>query len=204
MTIKCATSNEAKLLENKITQKYRGQIKVNKVSDTKPLIKIANLPTDITDDEPTTMLNEQNFWLRDRTFTAHKSYIIKLDNREYKNLVVETDVTTQKEILERGTVIIGFSERRCFESINTIQCLKCFRYGHIQHECKFEETCKKCADKHSTASCTSETIKCSNCTAYNKNKPAKEQYRNNRIATDDRCLVRRSRIEALKNLYYAP
>lgn len=92
-------------------------------------------------------------------------------------------------------------ERHCFECVNTIQCLKCYRFGHIQFDCKFEESCKKCADKHITNTCTADTINCSNCSRYNKNICVREHYRTNHLATDDRCPVRILRIEGIKNLY---
>lgn len=143
ITIKCTTESDAINLEQQITSKYRGHIKVNKVELKNPMIEITNLPSDLADDEILALLIKQNHWLISKTIKINRSYIIKLNNWEYKKLIIECDVVTQKQFIERQVVIVGFQERRCFEMFNTIQCLKCYRYGHIQTDCKFDMKCKK-------------------------------------------------------------
>lgn len=60
-------------------------------------------------------------------------------------------------------------ESRCFEYVNLLQCNKCLRFGHFARECTYLANCKKCAERHETAACTSTTTnaKCFNCNAAN-------------------------------------
>lgn len=135
MTVKCATSDDAINLEQKIKEKYRGHIQVNKVYVKLPQIKITNLPMDLSDQNIMEMLKEQNYWPTNANLNLIRSYNIKLNSREYKNLIITCDITTQKEFIERGTAIVGFQERRCFENVTTIQCLHYYRFGHMQADC---------------------------------------------------------------------
>lgn len=58
MTVKCACANDANVLERQITDKYRGQIQVNKVEVKQPQIKATTLPTDLTESVIIEMINE--------------------------------------------------------------------------------------------------------------------------------------------------
>lgn len=99
------------------------------------------------------MLSEQNQWLNGKVLVLNRSYTINLQNREYKNIILECDIDTQKEFVKRQVIIVGFQERRCFECVNTMQCLNCFRYGHLQSDCNFPVTCKKCSGTHARIEC---------------------------------------------------
>lgn len=151
MTVKCATSDDASLLEGKITQKYRGVAKVNKVTINGPQIKITNLPTDIDDSELISMMIEQNHWISNEEITLHRSYIIDLNHRKYTNLIINCSLEAQQAILDHEVIIIGFQERRCFENVSTIQRLKCFSYGHMLPECNFRLSCRRCGEEHNSS-----------------------------------------------------
>lgn len=44
-----------------------------------------------------------------------------------------------------------------------IQCRNCYRFGHVQDQCKSSTRCANCALDHFTAECTQKEINCVNC-----------------------------------------
>lgn len=69
----------------------------------------------------------------DKKIEIERVYTINISNDRgsYNNIILSTDVNTQKKLIEIGHTIFGFSEVKCYEYISTIQCLKCCRYGTL-------------------------------------------------------------------------
>lgn len=202
ITVKCADPAEAQKLEDTITRKYRDTIQVTKVNTKSPQIKIVNTDNSMLDSNIIEAIKDQNVWTRDKDITIEKTYTITTPNKTYKNVIINCVIQTQREFIERGNVIIGFDEKRCFEHINHLQCLNCQRFGHISTNCSYPTACKKCAGPHASNQCEEQSTikKCINCIRTNKEN---NEFKLNtkHITTDDRCPARISRTEGLKNYH---
>lgn len=142
-------------------------------------------------------IKEQNYWLQNSNITVDRLYEVQTPKVTYKNIVVNCDLTAHKLIMDRGRIIFGFTECKCYEYINVLQCAKCQRYGHFARECVFAASCKFCATNHETKDCTSTTrsYTCHNCLLANKQG---SKFNTRHVSTDDRCPMRLVRIDALK------
>lgn len=135
--------------------------------------------------------------LHGKYITLEQSYEISVAARSYKNLVIACDLDVRTDILKRGALLYEFGEYTCHEYFNILQCTKCQRFGHLLRECKSLSVCRICADYHDTKSCNGDNIqvKCAYCVRENANG---SEYNDSHKASDDRCPVRKDRINSLK------
>lgn len=165
---------------------------VSKIAEHINQLKITRLLTDLTDpNEILAQLMDQNIWLRNLSIQIDRIYTIKTPKIEYTNAIINCDIDTHRQILERGRLLFGLSECRIYEQVNILQCLKCQRFGHFARECTFAASCKICAQDHETKNCTAEQSKytCHNCVLENKRNGTKLNTRH--TSSDDRCPMRK-------------
>ena len=82
--------------------------------------------------------------------------------------VVMSDQGSRERILSNERIrILGLlvHVERWNERLNSIQCNRCYEWGHFKAVCKKAMLCGKCGGEHSTDSCTSSSKKCCNCGA---------------------------------------
>lgn len=179
--------------------KYGDKIEVLEVQKIRPQIKITGVLCEETIDHDTLINNikSQNYWLRESEFTIDRIYSIDTKKGPYSNIIINCDINLQKRFIDQHHVIIGFRECKVYEYVYLLQCLRCYRFGHFARECNFEETCRRCTEKHKLSECTSPILshKCSNCKSANLRGA---QYDIRHPPTDDRCPSKNERIEALK------
>lgn len=201
LTIKCNSPDAAAEAETTLKSTYGPAIQIKGVAQQSPQIKIVRIFGDFPlKDDIKQQLIEQNSWLGESNFEIERVYSVSSGNTTYQNAILNVDLQLQKKFLERKHVIVGFTECRCFENINLMQCLRCFGYGHFARNCKSSIRCKKCGESHETKDCvsTSRQDKCANCLTPNKRGTS---YNVKHRVTDDRCPCRIERIEALKTLF---
>lgn len=142
-------------------------------------------------------LYTHNPWLTEHELTCDQLYTINTKNGTYTNLIISCGLLSLRTILDHGSLIFGLAQCKTYEYVNTLQCLNCYKYGHFARECGTPKICKRCSQEHSIETCTETNYKCINCVIANE-KGA--NYNSRHIATDDRCLVRKERIDALKGV----
>ncbi|XP_045451488.1 uncharacterized protein LOC123661922 [Melitaea cinxia] len=62
-----------------------------------------------------------------------------------------------------------------------LQCFKCLKFNHSAKICRSEQVCSKCSENHSYKDCSSETLKCTNCSG-------------NHLAISKDCPIKAARI----------
>lgn len=197
MVIKCATKEDANSVEQRLTAKYKGAIVVASAKTRKPAFKIVNIPADLPKLDIVSTVKDQNQWLTNATLEVIKHYPVH-GERNYVNAIIECTLETLKRVVSRGSVIIGLQERKCFEYIEPMQCLRCQGFGHFSYDCPNNEACKKCGGRHGTNRCEAEPSvkRCINCVRHNK-KNKEKPYSTSHAATDPRCSSREERVNGL-------
>jgi len=51
--------------------------------------------------------------------------------------------------------------------VRIIRCYRCNCYGHMTNDCKFDEHCAKCSNRHDSRECNSVNLTCINCKSLN-------------------------------------
>lgn len=200
-TYKCADAATADKIEEQLRLKYKDDITVSKVEPARNLVKVTKIFTEATDaSEVLDEIISQNAWLNNLGIAPDRMYAINTPKGTYMNLILNCDINAHTELLKRSSIIFGFSQCRIFEYVNTLQCIKCQRFGHFARECAFTTCCKYCAQGHETKDCNLQTNKytCHNCLLANKRNTIKVNARH--AATDDRCPAKIERLEALKHV----
>lgn len=199
LILKCSDAKSANEVEETLKTKYGEAIDVKGINGSRPQVKITRLPCDESlDQDLLQQILEQNIWLKDAILTIERSYSVTTEKLKYRNLIISCELDIQKLILQKGFVICGMKECRCFENVNMIQCHKCARFGHFVRDCTFPARCRKCSADHETKECTTipKLHRCANCISSNSRGT---NYDTRHRSSDDRCPVRIARIEALKN-----
>lgn len=197
LTFTCATPEDANAVEEALLAKYNEVLEIKKVVNKRPQIKIVKIVTD--EQMPEVILREicgNNPFMQNRKIDLVDSYTITNARGTYRNIVISCDLDLHNQILQKGSVIYGFSEYKCHENINVVQCVRCQRYGHFNRECVFDLACRLCAQAHETKDCdASDNLCCSNCVRANAGGAT---FNTAHKAADDRCPRRQERINSLK------
>lgn len=192
-------ARQADKLEALLKRKYRNALAFKSANVIKPMVKIVRLFTQLSDDEIINQLIEQNVWLADRQIEIVRSYRIGINDNQYTNLIIATNLETQSEFLSRQKILFNFKVSKCYAYFNIIQCNRCCAYGHMSGDCAREQVCKFCAQDHPFFECPNkqQLPRCINCT--NKNGKIGSNYKTGHMASADVCPIRISRINAIKD-----
>lgn len=157
--------NEAAVteFETQSVVKFPKVFKINKTREYTPHMKIVCID-DIDTDCNELIAAAKNGNFLDDSVQLVREYTIRTPRRIYRNFIVSCTVDLLKEYLSNG-VIIGNERRRCYESVRTLQCFRCYDYGHFSSNCKNNVVCRKCGENHVSTACTdlSGKFTCLNC-----------------------------------------
>lgn len=141
-TVKCPSVEIANQFEQHIRVKFNeNKVICSAVQIKIPQIKIMGAKLDISDDEESDQLKasvqiqllQQNEWLEKfKELKVDDVYKVNNSRNSYVNVIISLDLKSQKAILDRGKVLLGFSQCRVREHINLIQCSNCHRYGNFR------------------------------------------------------------------------
>lgn len=198
ITIKCKSNDDAVKLESTLKSQYGSELNITNVKDSDPKFKIIGVSMqDLSSSQILLNLKEQNDWLTNADLAYVDSFEVPNKNGFYTNIVIACDIPTLRRVLEKGSVICGLNMKKVYEHIEILQCFKCQRFGHIASACKSDPICKFCGGDHESKLCgEKQTFSCSNCIREIKNGA---KINAGHKATDERCPMRSSRINGLKN-----
>lgn len=203
-SIKCADPISADKLEQALKTLFENDIEISTANYVLPEVKIVRIFVTLPEpDQIIEMIKSYNSFLVNAEINFVRSYQIKTLAGVYTNLILSCSLQTQKLILQRGNLLIGLSQCRVFENINTLQCLQCYAYGHFARNRASAIICKNCTESHSHRECISPILKCINCVRENV-KLAKNKcnlLNTNHRANDERCKCRIARIDGLKHYF---
>lgn len=201
-SVTCANDTSAQNLERAFVNKYQDGVTISTPKAVIPQVKIARLMTGTIDgQEILEQLKEQNAWLTNLNITVDRVYRIDTGIVEYTNIILNTDIASQRALLDVGSVIFGIKQSRIFECVDVKQCKRCQGLGHLSRSCKNEIKCRKCAGDHDSGACTSDITQCVNCLSYNEKNT--EKLNTQHRASDDRCKCRQVKIHKVKNVFMA-
>jgi hypothetical protein len=171
--IEVGSKEETDRIRTSITEKCGKELEAKAQELRNPRLVIYNIPEDMTIENATQTIREQNLelQLKDTDITAKLIYRMK---RNTRNLVIEVNSQTWKKIMNTR-MKIGWVICNVADYIHINRCFKCSRYNHRLADCRGEETYPLCAERHKLRECTSlqDDFKCINRMIYNKYNPSK-------------------------------
>ena len=166
--IEAGSKEEIERISTNITEKCGREFEAKVQELRNPRLVIYNIPEDITLENATKTIHEQNSELQLEESDISAKFIYRT-KRNTRNLVVEVKSNARKQILNTR-LKMGWVICKADDYIHVNRCFKCSRYNHRLAECRGEETCPLCTGRHKIRECTSSQneYKCINCMTYNK------------------------------------
>lgn len=198
IAIEAIDDKVADCMIQKITEKHGNKVAITKpVANRLPQIKITGCtPAAISEEQ----ISRSNPWIVNPVRIV-RHYDVTTNRSVYRNFIVEMSLDDHTAAVAAGKLLIGLQRLNCYEYVDSIQCKRCWRFGHLSHGCRFAATCRICGKgSHLDAACDATKDTCANCARYNKANPAQQISTAHRV-TDDKCPQRTSRIEYLKDFF---
>lgn len=189
-TLKFSNSTDNDQFRKIITEKYKDNVVFNQLKPYSPTMKIVCL--DDLQNSIEEIISEIKLSNKFKCeFELVREYFIDTPRRTYRNVVIKCDTDDLATFVSNG-IQIGAKKYRVYEIIRTVQCFRCYNFGHISRNCTNKVICRHCAGNHDFKECTSLDAQptCFNC-------KMKGMSFNHRV-TADNCQVKIDRIDGLK------
>lgn len=163
--VKCANKESSELFQNCAKEKLCDNYDV-KVPDVKnPQIKIINVTEKLSEEEIIKKIKKQNDFVPEKAELKVKKTIehTNKDGRMHYTVIIEVDQVTYQQIITHDKLSIGWDRCRIFEHIFIMRCYQCLGFNHSSKVCTKKQACFRCGGEHERKSCTSDQIKCVNC-----------------------------------------
>lgn len=193
ITVEFESETHAKSFDAAFNSAYTNNACSTKPINRSPTFKIIGIGH-TSDDELINTLKQFNHELEHSELKVVRTYTV---DERYRNAIIECDVNTLNLVHDRGTLLLNMTSHKCFEDVPVTQCYRCYRFGHLSVECKQAQICRICGEAHGHNECPNTNKPCCiNCVRENKftnaNLPTGHR------STDDRCPMKKKRVEAIK------
>lgn len=107
-------------MENTLSVNYGNKIAITQVKDSNSQVKIIGLETEMSDTDLILNLKEQNHWLRNTVISVFERFRVPTAKGSYTNIILNCDLNALKKLVDKGSVICGFEEKKVFEYVSII------------------------------------------------------------------------------------
>ncbi len=162
--VRCGTGEEAERLGPYLGEKLQQAIQVvNKQPRVKKII-IFDVPESTCKDALEDLIKKQ---YQAETVTVLSTQQAKRAMHEH--WVVQVNIRPARELLNRGSLQLGFRKLNVRSFVATRRCYNCQALGdHLAHQCKHHTYCSQCGGNHDMKDCPRKILKCINCSLYNQ------------------------------------
>ncbi|EFA13330.1 hypothetical protein TcasGA2_TC016169 [Tribolium castaneum] len=195
LLINCENKKSLSKLKDLVSSKGNSSYTASVPGKFNPRLKIYNVPAeDATQPglvEDIISRNDLNASIEDIKVVA------KIKNKKDYNIIIEVTPFLFKNIIERGSLYIGWHKSNIAECFNLIKCYKCCKYGHTKNKCTSQVAiCPKCSGSHEMKDCETERLCCPNCTFSNSR--FKLQLTTDHTANDLSCHTYQHKLNLVK------
>lgn len=187
ISIRCDNPEIAKGVDDFIIANYDDKCKSDMPRPYIPTIKITGLDTDSSAADILIEIQKQNRDVK-ADFDFIREFEINVTRNPYRNVITRCSIEFLKKAVSRQINLNG-RVLRCYEQVTTLQCFKCYAFGHISANCKNKLTCRNCSGEHLSKECKSNFLQCANCAAQKRIATHK--------ATSEICPIRTERINGI-------
>lgn len=166
IAIQCNDKTSMEKLQNIAKTKLADNYSISVPKGFTPKIVIIGVPGTVVDnvDEFVNKILKQN--CNSDCIQTHVRFNHKYVPRNKKNfnVVIEVDISSFRDFIERGRIFVGWQSYRTEEYVHVLRCFKCWRYGHRASVCeRSNDTCPLCNQSHKSSECKSSSLECTNC-----------------------------------------
>lgn len=157
-------------MQQSLSTVFGDNLIISNVKSATPQVKIVNVgiedDSELDGDNFVTMLKSQNHWLKNMGFSVAEYFKVPGSKRKYANVIIDCDLLALQAFLEKGSVIVGLSEKRVYEHITVLQCFNCQRFGHVAASCKVPTICRFCSKGHPSRDCGDKDLRVLSCRPF--------------------------------------
>ena len=136
--IEVGSKEERERISNRITEEGRKELEAKVQEHRNPRFVIYNIPEDVTLENATKTICEQNSELQLEECDLIAKYIYRT-KRNVRNMVTEVTAHAQNQLMNTR-IKIGWVICKAVDYIHVNRCFKCSRYNHRLADCRGEET----------------------------------------------------------------
>lgn len=151
--------------EQVFSEKLSGNYTASKLSPLHPKIRIVGFSKEITEQDFIEVIMSQNKDIFDYSFCRLIKYWPTYKNKDIYQAILQVDVNTYEQLLQRKNILIGYSSCFVFDAVELMRCYKCNGFNHTSTRCTKNLSCPLCAHEHNVKECPNvdQPRNCSNC-----------------------------------------
>lgn len=198
LIVECKDADAANSVKQKLNEKMADAYDVVMGEKNWPKILILGIEEDYANDQEfIKALTEKNDSItEDSVIKVVKVYG---SNNPIKKAVIETDIKTFENVMQRKSVIVGWNICTALEFVNVKMCYNCLGYGHLASNCNFDRACSKCSGPHKSDECTETTFSCINCKRFNRLVSESDRIGENHPVFSVKCPLYKKKLNYRRN-----
>lgn len=160
--------NDKQILCAALKQSLGAEYKVHVPQKMLPKLKVVGIKEEFNQAEEDEFLKkvcaQNDLDMEETSFTLRMIKKIKTRNENKEvNIILEVDPKTQRSLVEKGRMKVGWKNCGVYDYVSIVRCFKCWGFSHYAAECRNETSCRKCAGNHTEKDCNTNVTKCINC-----------------------------------------
>lgn len=192
VVVKCSSKHDSELLMGAMRDNLGESYSVEMSKMRKPRVKIVGFNQQMSGDEITSCLKDQN-----QIFGDIEVVHIRKNRSGFSTVFCECSAEAFGRLVNLKKAYIGWERYPVYEDLNVTRCFRCQGYFHRKDVCRNDVNCGRCGGEHDTRQCSGETKCCRNC--VNANLKYKKSYDTGHEATDLDCPVYKYHLQNLRN-----
>lgn len=178
--ISCQTKEDIDTLKEAVKQKLDDNYEIELTKMRQPRIKIVNFTQNMSADEVTKSIIEQN-GIQDNIKTTY----IRKTRKGCSTIYCVCSATAFQQIMVKKKLCIGWERLPIYEDLDVPRCFKCQGFYHRINDCRNKLACPNCMEEHEESNCPKQTKCCINCVTSNEK--YKTSYNTQHYASDLLC-----------------
>ena len=168
IVIGCKNEEENRKFKQIAEKKLSDSYEIRELHGINPRVRVVGFRENYAEEDFLNILKQLNVDIFDSNSLCNVIKICKTKKGDkIFQAVLQLDRATYDKIIKVGNVFIGYDACTVFDGVEVSRCFNCNEFNHSSKSCTKPPCCPRCSQNHLVKDCTSQTLKCSNCTNYN-------------------------------------
>lgn len=168
VVLRCNNTQDTMKIKQIVNDKLGDDYEVVLPKVKLPRLRITNIDPDLQDDDILAELIHHNPSLEFMELKLVSAFKRKYRDNEFKDIVIEVNGATFKQLMEMRKLRLPWRECKIFEHLYLVRCYKCCGFSHKSVSCDKGQKCGSCAGSHKISECKSKNKCCINCKTSNE------------------------------------
>lgn len=180
VVVSCPTKEAADRLTREAADKLSQKYTIQEAKSINPRIRVVGMTEEHTEDLFLNYIRVQNPQVFDGTSELKVISYAPIKEKASGGTrrtstafqsVIQVDINVYNKALSAGHLFVGYDSCAVYDALEVLRCYKCSGFGHLSANCKSGVVCPRCSGGHAVKDCTSDVLKCINCSNASKITP---------------------------------